>query len=132
MEMYEIEVVETIKERVKSHYVGYIHKYDEWKLKSKIKYQPPPVNQGEDPSVRVQIPFDKDLFHSTLAVSGTRVQDCGEKIVYTVARYNVLNEYLGENWHLRVNNVYGNFSYRVSSKFSWFKNFVNLSKLALK
>ena len=32
-------------------------------------------SQKEDPSVKVQIPFDKGLFHSTLAVSGTRVQD---------------------------------------------------------
>lgn len=41
---YEIEVVETEKERVKICYVGYSHKYDEWKLKSEIKYQPQPVN----------------------------------------------------------------------------------------
>lgn len=136
-QMYEIELVETEKERVKIHYVGFSHKYDEWKLKSEIKHQQPPVNRGEvpefsfftellgkvksklvpsrkeDPSVRLQIPFDKDLFHSTLAVSGTRVQDCWQKIVYTIARYNVLNKYLGENWHLRVNNVYGDFSYAV-------------------
>ena len=30
--------METEKERVKIHYVGYSHKYDEWKLKSEIKY----------------------------------------------------------------------------------------------
>ena len=44
---YEIEVVETEIARVKIRYVGYSHKYDEWKLKSEIKYQPPPVNRGE-------------------------------------------------------------------------------------
>ena len=35
-------------------------------------------SRNEDPFVRVQIPFDKGLFHSTLAVSGTRVQHSGE------------------------------------------------------
>ena len=38
-------------------------------------------SRNEDPSVKVQIPFDKGLFHSTLAVSGTRVQHSGENIV---------------------------------------------------
>ena len=94
-------------------------------------YQPLPVDRGEvpqfsfltellgqikskvvpsrkqDPSVRVQIPFDKGLFHSTLAVSQIRVQHGGEEIFYTIDSQNVLNEYLGKNWHLHVNNVYG-------------------------
>ena len=38
--MYEIKLVETKKERVKIHYVGYSDKYDESKLKSEIVYQP--------------------------------------------------------------------------------------------
>ena len=71
-----------------------------------IKSKPVP-SQNEDPFVRVQIPFDKSLFHSTLAVSWARVQLGGEKIIYTIDSQNVLNEYLGKNWHLRVNNVYG-------------------------
>ena len=131
--MYEIKLVETKKE---SHYVGYSDKYDEWKVKREIVYQPLPVDQEvpqfsfltellgviksnvvpswkEDPSVRVKIPFDKDRFHSTLAVSGTRVQHGGEKIIYNIDSYDVLNEYLGKNWHLCVNNVYGDFSYAV-------------------
>ena len=120
-QMYEIEVVETEKERVKIYYVGYSHMYDEWELKSEIKYHPPPVNRGEvpefsfftgqvkselvpsrkeDPSVRVQIPFEKDLFHSTLAVSGTRVQD----IASTWARTGIF---------VSTNYVYGDFSYAV-------------------
>ena len=64
-------------------------------------------SRKEDPSVRVQIPFDKGLFHSTLAVSRIRVQHGGEEIFYAIDSQNVLNEYLGKNWHLRVNNVYG-------------------------
>ena len=35
-QIYEIEVVETEKEQVKIHYVGYSDKYDEWKLKSHL------------------------------------------------------------------------------------------------
>ena len=37
-QMYEIKLVETEKERVKIHYVGYSNKYDESKLKSEIVY----------------------------------------------------------------------------------------------
>ena len=90
---------------------------------SKTVYQPLPVDRGEvpqfsflmellgqiksklvpsrkeDPSVRVQIPFDKGLFHSTLAVSGTRVQHGGEEIFNAIDSQNVLNEYLSKNWH---------------------------------
>ena len=43
-------------------------------IKSKL------VPRKEDPSVRVQIPFDKGLCHSTLAVSRIRVQLGGEEI----------------------------------------------------
>ena len=51
-------------------------------------------SRKEDPSVRVQIPFDKGLFHSTLAVNRIRVQHGGEEIFYTIDSQNVLNEYL--------------------------------------
>ena len=47
--MYEMELVETEKERVKIHYVGDSDKYDEWKLKSETVYQPLPVDQDEVP-----------------------------------------------------------------------------------
>ena len=51
--VYEMELVETEKERVKIHYVGYSDKYDEWKLKSETKYQPLPVDQDEVPQSSV-------------------------------------------------------------------------------
>ena len=47
--MYEIKLVETEKERVKIHYVGYSNKYDESKLKSEIVYQPLPADRDEVP-----------------------------------------------------------------------------------
>ena len=47
--MYEIELVETEKENVKIHYVGYSDKYDEWKLKNETVYQPLPVDWWEVP-----------------------------------------------------------------------------------
>ena len=47
--MYEIKLVETKKERVKIHYVGYSDKYDEWKLKSEIVYQPLQADRDEVP-----------------------------------------------------------------------------------
>ena len=47
--MYEMELVETEKERVKIHYVGYSDKYDESKLKSEIVYQPLPADQDKVP-----------------------------------------------------------------------------------
>ena len=86
--MYEDKLVETEKETVKIHYIGYSNKYDGSKLKSEVVYQPLPADQGgvpqflffftgllreikcklvpsqkEDPSVRVQITFCKALFH---------------------------------------------------------------------
>ena len=47
--MHEIKLVETKKERVKIHYVGYSDKYDESKLKSEIVYQPLSADRGEVP-----------------------------------------------------------------------------------
>ena len=47
--MYEIKLVETKKERVKIHYIGYSDKYDEWKLKSETVYQLLSVDRGEVP-----------------------------------------------------------------------------------
>ena len=34
-------------------------------------------------------------------------------ILYTINNYDVLNEYLGKNWHLRVKNVYRDFPFAV-------------------
>ena len=48
-QMYEIKLVETEKEKVKIHYVGYSNKYDESKLKSEIVYQPLPADRDEVP-----------------------------------------------------------------------------------
>ena len=47
--MHEIKLVETKKERVKIHYVGYSDKYNESKLKSEIVYLPLPPDRGEVP-----------------------------------------------------------------------------------
>ena len=47
--MYEIKLVETEKEKVKIHCVGYSNKYDESKLKTEIVYQPLPPDQDEVP-----------------------------------------------------------------------------------
>ena len=44
-----MELVKTEKERVKIHYVGYSDKYDEWKLKSEIVYQPLTPDRDEVP-----------------------------------------------------------------------------------
>ena len=34
-------------------------------------------------------------------------------ILHTINNYDILNEYLGKNWHLRVNNVYRDFPFAV-------------------
>ena len=48
-QMHEIKLVETEKERDKIHYIGYSDKYDEWKLKSEIVYQPLSPDRDEVP-----------------------------------------------------------------------------------
>ena len=67
------------------------------------------ISRKEDPAVRIRVPFDKDLFDSTLAVKGKKLKVVGERVVYGIESYSALNSFLGENWHFRVNDVCGDF-----------------------
>ncbi len=137
--LYNVEVVEEEENKVKIHYVGYSSKHDEWIRKSEIAYKPScscratdadlsltsalacaikqklvPRRKLEDPAVRIQLPFDSATFQLLQAKGKLLTSSRGNK-VYTVEEYNDLDELLGERWHIRVANIYGDFSYVILS-----------------
>ena len=124
--LYEIEVVDedSVQEMVKVHYKGYDSKYDEWKPKNEVVLCPPPqklvdssspfealvkkklVPSNEDPSVRIQLPFDLESWRILLEVS----KRDGER-EHTITQYSDLDDLMGEDWHYRVYNTRGDFAY---------------------
>ena len=128
--LYDVEVVEDDpdQERVKIHYIGYGTEYEEWKSKSEIVICPPSRDSStspdvspfstlaccikrkllpnrEDPAIRIQTPFDKEnwkLLEEKAANTGRDLH---------LGAYSDLDELLGENWHYRVCNERGDFSY---------------------
>lgn len=137
--LFPVEVIdEDTQHQVKIHYVGYSNKYDEWIRKSQIQYKPVvlplsskelnlqshnfttlaccikqkliPSRKLEDPKVRIQIPFDNTSFN-LLKRNGVLldIQVNGHQ-VYGIKDYEDLDELLGEQWHLRIVNINGDFS----------------------
>ena len=133
--LYDIEVIEEERYKVKVHYIGYCSKYDEWIRKSEIAYKPTPTpapqedlsllsalacsikqklvpsRKIEDPAVRIQLPFDS----STFQLMQQKGKPLGKSRGHTVVNYSDLNELLGERWHIRITNINGDFSYVILS-----------------
>ena len=127
--LYDIEVIEEERYKVKVHYIGYSSKYDEWIRKSEIAYKPTPTptpqedlsllsalacsikqklvpsRKIEDPAVRIQLPFDS----STFQLMQQKGKPLGKSRGHTVVNYSDLNELLGERWHIRITNINGDF-----------------------
>ena len=138
--LYQIEIVEECEQQVKVHYTGYSKHYDEWIRRSQIGYKPVllpsrPIEslelqnmsmlacsikrklvpgKREDPKVRIQVPFDTSSMEllKQQAVPLTLNNHRGHQ-GYGIKAYKDLDELLGEQWHLRVANINGDFSYAV-------------------
>lgn len=130
--LYDIEVVEEDLEndKVKIHYVGYSSRYDEWKCRSEIVIRPPRSTSHapnpnfffstlacaikkrltptrDDPAIRIQLPFKKED-GDLLLQKGVQ---CGRQ--FKLDHYADLSDLLGEDWHYRVVNIRGDFSFVV-------------------
>ena len=64
----------------------------------------------EDPQVKIQLTFDNSVF--------TLLKDAGKPVgisrghqVYTIRQYSDLDDLLGNQWHFRLANINGDFSY---------------------
>ena len=137
-QLYEIEIVAEEGSKVKVHYCGYSEEYNEWKPKSEIQYIKPQFNQVEqefspltelaraikrkllpsrsgDPEVRVQVPCDTASFRALkeLGIPQARAHARGgaDSQQFTITDYKSLDEVFGKNWHFRVTNKAGDFSY---------------------
>ena len=136
--LFPIEVINenVIQHQVKIHYTGYSNKYDEWIRKSQIQYKPVPEpeesvdlqshnfatlaccikqklipsRKTEDPKVRIQIPFVESSFNLLKRKGVLLDLRINGHQTYGIKDYNDLDELLGEQWHLRVVNVNGDFS----------------------
>ena len=134
--LYDIEIVDEDEEsdRVRIHYVGYSSEYDEWRNRSEIVVRPPqtvipprvdPVNfsfsnllcaikkqlkpSREDPTIRIQLPFEEEDCEF-LIQKGTKCKNSNQ---FKMNSYSELDGVLGEDWHYRVVNTRGDFSFIV-------------------
>ena len=135
--LYDIEIVDEDEEneKVRIHYVGYSSEYDEWRKRSEIVVRPPHVTRvpsrvdsvnfsfsnllcaikkrltpsREDPAIRIQLPFE-EADCETLTQKGTK---CEHSNQYKIDSYSELDSVLGEDWHYRVVNTRGDFTFAV-------------------
>ena len=124
-------------QRMKIHYIGYSSRYDEWRpasdivdkrtlvmkedstslrlhaeLASRIKSNLS-SSRTNSPEVRIEIPFDKDLYNSTsgLKSKGREVKIIRGIMHYSLASYSDLVPILGKNWYIRGFNEAGDCCY---------------------
>ena len=130
--LYPITVVEKDGAKVKIHYEGYGHEFDEWRNEGDIVlpqqpevYKPFSLYQElayqiklaldsrgrRDPEVRIELPFDKVLFEGGLKQAGCYLRTSRGNTVYSIKRYADLSALLGSNWHIRGINERMNFCY---------------------
>ena len=115
---------------MKIHYVGYSNKYDEWRCRDEIVIRPPKTTScaprpnfffstlacaikkrltpsRDDPAIRIQLPFSKED-GDLLLQKGV---SCGQQ--HKLQQYSDLDAVLGKDWHYRVVNTRGDFSFVV-------------------
>ena len=117
------------------HYVGYDSKFDEWEDEKDLVDMPSPCLTTEcydlhqdlalkikssltskrksNPVVRVEMPFDKNMFCHGLQCKGTVKKTVKGVDYYKICSYKDLDELLGHNWHYRGINCSGDFCYIV-------------------
>ena len=133
--LYEIEIIEEEGTQVKVHYTGYSSEYDEWKEKNDVVFSKPvfpPTNteqpispltelactikkkllpsRSEDPEVRIQLPCDSSSFQ-LIRDRGILISGPPDNGKYSIRSYRDLEDVLGDNWHYRISNPIGDFSY---------------------
>ena len=129
-DLYAIEVLEEKDDQVKIHYTGYSSEYDEWRSKDDVvqpeepeRYRPFDHHQqlayaiksslfsgrDRDPSIRLEVPFDKLIFDGGLKTAGKLVKVVRGEEHYTIERYQDLSPFLGEHWFVRGINAHLDF-----------------------
>ena len=81
-------------------------------LASSIKQKLVPSKRLEDPAVRIQLAMNK----STIQLLHQKGRSLGKQRgheVHGINEYSDLNEVLGEQWHMRISNTSGDFSYAI-------------------
>ena len=136
--LYDVEVIEE-EHRVKIHYVGYGPSSDEWIRKSEIQYKPiansfieppdevalalstlassikqklVPSRKHEDPAIRIQLAMNKNTIQLLRQHGRSLGKQRGQE-VYGISEYSDLDQLLEEQWHMRINNTSGDFSYAI-------------------
>ena len=118
-----------MSQEAKVHFVGYSNKYDEWKPVEEIIDVPDDiisssannhfkhqltlrikeelsVARKRDSKVVISIPVQKEMFENFTSF-GTLMSKTCSRSVYTIGDFAHLNAFLGENWHSRIVNQYG-------------------------
>ena len=138
----DVEVIEEEQYRVKIHYIGYESSSDEWIRKSDIRYKPVAEAEGfgaespdelslalsilatsikqklvpsrnfEDPAIRIQLAMNSNIIQ-LLCQRGRALGKQRGNEAYGINEYSDLDEFLGEQWYMRINNTSGDFSYAI-------------------
>ena len=107
---------------MKIHYTGYCSDYDEWRSADDIvqpkvpeRYRPFDHHQqlayaiksslysgrDRDPSMRLEIPFDKLMFQGGMKMAGKFVKVVEGEEHYTIDHHEDLSPLIGERWFIR-------------------------------
>ena len=142
-QLYYVEVLEEAGAQVKVHYIGYGNEFDEWRPRTEIVLNKPSFShpetttehaelnspltnlaccilkwlmpsRSESPEVRIQVSCDeRDLADKGTLIGNRSAQGAGLARRYTIVSYADLDDLFGQQWHLRVVNTIGDFSYIV-------------------
>lgn len=129
-------LIDSERDRVKVHYVGYDSSYDEWRESGDVvPLDSPDIDQTflcpfslyaelglqikqalscsrkQSPTIRIDMSFDILLFNGGLKVAGVP-----SKVVHGTQRYKInhfrnLTPLLGSHWHFRGLNNHGDYGY---------------------
>ena len=128
--------------RVKVHYIGYGHEFDEWRkplelinvesscvLSEKYDFYEDLAlhikstlmgSRKSNPCVKISMLFDKQIFSEGLAAKGY-IHSTSKRIDhYRTTHYSDLNELLGEGWHFRGINSIGDHCYVVPNTVEYY------------
>ena len=127
--LYAIEVIEENDTQVKIHYTGFGSEHDEWRNREDVvppkeleRYKPFDHHQlvyaiksalysgrDRDPSIRVEVPFDKLVFQGGLKSVRKLQKVVRDEEHYGITHHEDLTPFLGERWFIRGINAHFDF-----------------------
>ena len=130
------------KGRIRIHYIGYGHEFDEWREPTELVNVASPcvlsekydlhqdlalrikstltASRKSNPCIKILMPFDELVFSEGLAAKGYIHSTTRRIAHYRITQYSDLNELLGEGWHFRGLNAIGDYCFVVPNTIEYY------------